>query len=1105
MDFDALGAGLLDLLILIFFGSGYSNDLVSLIDAEAYFKSRQMEVRTAAMVARAGQDPTNGKASVAQLLAIRWLGEHADQMRQEPRAREVLTQIALGRKGQDPQGFAREYAQHALARLDGKPVPLWLLPENSVREDALKWFPDSVVLVGALDLRRPTKGTLTEEKLFTIVREHQARVRPASEIYKLAETVGNVRLDRVSLAIEPRSVSVVVRFTGLGNFKWLAKALQPEKAFIREEKGTKEEPITLLAFTPADPALALVGDTDFLVAFKYPAKELEIVQILEKVLAVRATDQKSMASGHLATVVKRTSPRAHGLLLAGGSEDVRIWLNEMSRDLFGVFPRQAALELTQEKNVEVRWHASFPKRQDAEQFVDHLNQLKQQGTDVVKGWRDADNKRASKVPYIQLLKILENVKLKVDGSTVSGGVQISGDVRQALENYLVDKYLTPAPGATVTPPQAVTPEPPSAGTKKRPTPRETPREGGKSAADWSKVGPTDSYGDPLPPGAVARLGTRRLQHAARISSVVFSPDGKTLAAADEETHSQEYTSTVRLWEAATGKAIRVYASSPRGFYSVVLSPDGKTLAAIRGDQRIYLWETATGKELHQFPGTQSVYYANMSLAFSPDGKTLAVARSMDSKVRLWEVATGKEVRVFQGDRRGVNAVAFSPDGKTLASIGRTIRLWEVTTGQEIAVYGGGGADGHSLVFSPDGQTLATVGRTVRLWEVATGKIIRQWKEGDIGGFVNTVAFSPDGKTLAAAGTTIHLWEVAQSKEIRSWKVNDSVSAVSFSPDGKTLASAGSEGRICLWETVSGREIRPFVGHRHEVGSVVFSPDGKMLASGSGREDRTILLWEVATGKELRALTGHQDWVQSLAFSPDGQTLASASQDRTIRLWEVATGKELRVCRGHQEWVNSVVFSPDGKKLASAGGYDGTVRLWGSITGKEVRVFARPHSGVYSVTFSPDGRTLASGHSDGISLWDLSTGKQLRTWPGFLASDRPVLFTPDGRTLISGGETTIQLFEVASGKEIPRFQGLQLSASSLALSPDGRILASAGSRDKIIRVWEMATGKELGVFRGHDKEVHSLAFSPNGKNLASGSVDTTVLIWDVRGLVSKDPR
>jgi WD40 repeat protein len=162
----------------------------------------------------------------------------------------------------------------------------------------------------------------------------------------------------------------------------------------------------------------------------------------------------------------------------------------------------------------------------------------------------------------------------------------------------------------------------------------------------------DLYGDPLPAGAVARIGSIRLRHAA-LSDLIYLPDGKTILSAGGDR-------ILRYWDLATGKPMRttnLQGSSGPGT-CVTLSPDGKTLVS-QDNQTLVFWEVATGKELKKIAvGNQFVSY----MYFSPDGKILAV-HSSPTTVSLWDWADGKErVLNLPFQAQGFNGIDSSNHG-----------------------------------------------------------------------------------------------------------------------------------------------------------------------------------------------------------------------------------------------------------------------------------------------------------------------------------------------------------------------------------------------------------------------------------------------------------
>jgi WD40 repeat protein/tRNA A-37 threonylcarbamoyl transferase component Bud32 len=287
--------------------------------------------------------------------------------------------------------------------------------------------------------------------------------------------------------------------------------------------------------------------------------------------------------------------------------------------------------------------------------------------------------------------------------------------------------------------------------------------------------------------------------------------------------------------------------------SVVFSPDGKTLASASDDETIKLWNPATGKETQTLKGHSQWVW---TVAFSPDGKILA-SGSADKTIKLWDLEKGTVINTLVGHTDGVTGVAFSPDGKTLASgsLDKTIKLWNVGAGKEICTLKGHSKAIASVAFSPDGATLASGSwdKTIKLWNLVLEKEIRTLVgHSDL---VLSVTFSPDGVTLASGSKdkTIKLWNLVTGQASHTLKQHsDKVNSVTYVPnsgynktsDGYILASGSSDNTVKLWNVITGQEIRTLKHDSGYVYSVAASPDGATLASG-GTAGNTLSIWRLS--------------------------------------------------------------------------------------------------------------------------------------------------------------------------------------------------------------------------------------------------------------------
>ena len=640
----------------------------------------------------------------------------------------------------------------------------------------------------------------------------------------------------------------------------------------------------------------------------------------------------------------------------------------------------------------------------------------------------------------------------------------------------------------------------------------------------------DQYGDPLPEATVTftvTTGGGKLRGRARVEHVTTDPAGRaeliltlgpdpgtntvdaSIDGGEVATfHAQGVGITVttrgegdyRTWHlpdeamARLGKGAIVY-----GDRTVAFSPDGRCLA-VASDIGVWLYEVATARVLALLPAEGRV----LSMALSPVGTTLASGLA-NGGIELWEVETGTRIATLEGRegyRGRITSVVFSPDGATLAAgaADGLVRLWDVAAREGIATLEGDENGITSMAFCPDGATLASgaSGRPIKLWDLSSREEVATL-EGPTGG-VQSVVFSPDGATLASGeGETVKLWDVSSRRMIATLQGHGrSVFSVVFSPDGATLASGSWDGMVKLWDVPAQEEIATLEGHTDGVGSLAISADGTTLASAS--RDGSVRLWDLSARREIATLEGHWGAVGSVAFSPDGVILASGSgdmtvQDRPVRLWDVTAWEMIATLEGDGSAIHSVVFSPDGATLASGSG--GGLRLWDVAARQEIATLAGYGDGVRSVAISSKGTTLASGSRGGhVRLWDVSAREEIASLEGHTDGVESVTFSPDGATLASGSaDGTVRLWSVSAREEIAILLRRRFAVESVAFSPDGAALAS-GSRDRTVRLWDMSTRAEIATLEGHTSTILSVAFSPDGATLASGSWDGRIKLWDV---------
>lgn len=544
--------------------------------------------------------------------------------------------------------------------------------------------------------------------------------------------------------------------------------------------------------------------------------------------------------------------------------------------------------------------------------------------------------------------------------------------------------------------------------------------------------------------------------------------------------------------------------------SVMFSPDGQTIASASDDSTVKLWK----RDGQSLPASLKLDGIITSVSFNSQDSTIA-SSSNDGTIKLWK-SDGTPIKAWKADKEGVTSISFNQTGDIVASVSNegAIKLWKLN-GIPLKIPEISDKDITNVSISPNGNMIAYVSlnNTIKLWK--TGKTSDFAKENED---IASIRFSPNGKTIAAINNdgTVKLWKIdgtlintlvgesgkrrtkrQSSETFTPLKTSDGKLSLSFSPNEEMLAFTRNDAAIGVWN-LKTNELTLLYGHSNRVNSVNFSPDSNTLVSGG--VDNTVRLWDLSQQNPDTMELGSDEIIN---FDSNHQTIAVRQDDKTVKLRRL-NGGELATLKETNLVFNDVVSSPDGNSVVTAGNCQEPacskarylVQIWNA--NGTLRTNLEGHSSwVEKVSFSPDGKMIASTSADNtVKLWDAKDGKNIATLKGHTGTVNGVRFSPNGETIAStSADKTIRLWNL-SGKELKTLDKHGDTVNSVSFSSDGKRIASA-SNDGTIKLWNL-DGKELKTLKGHSRGVDSVTFSPDGKFLASTSQDGTIRLWNSNG-------
>jgi WD40 repeat protein/tRNA A-37 threonylcarbamoyl transferase component Bud32 len=338
-------------------------------------------------------------------------------------------------------------------------------------------------------------------------------------------------------------------------------------------------------------------------------------------------------------------------------------------------------------------------------------------------------------------------------------------------------------------------------------------------------------------------------HSNDVQQPVFSPDGETLytVSNDGTAIAWDLTGDRTLGRPFTFTHDRAFSAAGYDGHPGEFSPDGRLIAVGLKEEGIALWDarelTPVGAPLLETDGEVK------TLAFSPDGQTLAAVTSPGGSLTLWDVGSRSRLHgpLSAGTGDLLVGVGFPPNGATLATTSGQlgVQLWDVATGAGLGEIGNA-SDAHDLAFSADGATIAFArpGRGgAEVWDMATRTSI-----ATVDGTPFTelsVALSPDGHFLAVGGfgRVVNVWDVRTRKLVHELdQGGNGAFTLEFSPDGRTLAISGFEPVASLWDVGTGTQIGPQLTAGDRRTMIDLSSDGRLLLEIHGNGKGAV--WDV---------------------------------------------------------------------------------------------------------------------------------------------------------------------------------------------------------------------------------------------------------------------